>query len=425
MANNLGSNTSQIVLQKFLDAFMCDQVLTKTVDTQLIKGQINPRTGDTISVKRPHQYRVKRTVDGDISLLTANDIISGTAFAKVQDYITVDVEYGQLEEAIQLNQLDMILKPAASEMVAALEVSLGKFMNEQAALQLGTAGAAIVKWSDVAQTGSFLDSLGVPAGDWFAVMNPFSIQNLADAQTGLASGSNNLVDTAWQRAQISGNFAGVTAISSNCLASHTNGTHAGTITVDATPTATYVSVKDTYIQSIALTGFTVTTGGLLAGDVLQFSDNDRNFINMKSRETFTGATGAPVKFTAVVTADVLADGSGDLTALITAPIFETNGQYNNVSSPITSGDAVTIISGTAGSSLMPNLFYHKQAFGLGTVKLPKLHATESNVITEGGFSIRMTKDSSILENKQIVRFDLLPTFATFNPLFAGRFYGNP
>ena len=425
MANNLSSNTSDLVIRTFLDAFTCDQVLTKTVDTQLITGEINPRTGDRVRIKRPHQYRSKRTVDGDISQLTRNDIISGSAFAEVQDYITVDIEYGQLEEAIELDQLDQIIKPAAKQMIADLEVSLARYMNEQSALQLGTAGTALTKWSDVAQTGSMLDSLGVPQDEWYAVMSPFNIQSLADAQGQLSSGSNNLVDTAWERAQISTNFGGIRAISSNCLTQHTNGAHAGTITVSATPTATYASVKDTYIRTIILAGFTPSTGGLLAGDVLEFDDNSRNFINIKSREAFSGPGGVPVKFTAVVTADAVADGGGLVTALITAPIFETEGQYNNISSPITSGDAVTVISGAANSTQNPNLFYHKQAFGLGTVVLPKLHATESSVISEGGFSIRMTKDSSVLENKQIVRFDLLPTFATFNPLFAGRFYGNP
>ncbi len=425
MANVLDSNTSDLVLQGFLKGFMCDQVLTKTVNTELIKGEINPKTGDKVRVKRPHQYRSKRTPDGDISSLTRNQIVSGTAFAEVQDFITVDIEYSVLERAIELNDLEAIIKPAGAQMIADLEVDLGRYMQSQAALSLGTAGTAISKWSDVAQTGTMLDSLGVPRGEWMAAMAPFNVQNLADAQTGLAPGGGGLVKTAWEAAQIPSNFAGIKGFSTNCLAQHTNGAHAGTITVQATPTATYTSVKDTYIQSIALTGFTPTTGGLNAGDVLQFSDNDRFFINLKSRETFDGAGGTPIKFTATVTATVLADGSGDLTVLVTAPIFEAEGQYNNISSAITSGDAVTVISGAAGSKNTPNLFYHKDAFGLGTVELQPMLNSNSSVINEGGFSIRMTSDSEILKNNNIVRFDLVPTFATFNPLFAGRFYGNP
>lgn len=424
MANNLNSNTSTIVLKKFLDGFQCDSVLTKTVDTQLIAGQINPSTGSTVQLKRPHQFRSKRTPDGDISSFNRNDIISGTALAQTRDYITVDMEHSQLEEAIELNQIDEITSPASSQMASDLEVELGQYMNQNLALQLGTAGTAISKWSDVANTGAYLKSLGVPSGELFATMNPFATTGLADTQSGLASGDNRLVTTAWEEAQITRNFGGVKALMSNCLPSHTNGTTTGVITVSAQPTQTYVSVKDTYTQSIVLTGFgNSVTDAVLAGDVIEITGV--NFVNLKSRETFTGATAPAQRFQAVITADANSDGSGNVTAIISAPIFEANGQYNNIDVAIESADAVTFISGGAGVKVNPSLFYHKQAIGLGFIKLPKLGNENSKIITDpkSGISIRMTWGSELLENKNIVRFDMLPAFATFNPLFGGRFYG--
>ena len=86
-----------------------------------------------------------------------------------------------------------------------------------------------------------------------------------------------------------------------------------------------------------------------------------------------------------------------------------------------------MISGASTAVVNPSLFYHKQAIGLGFIKLPKLNNENSKVITDpkSGISIRMTMGSEILENKNIVRFDMLPAFATFNPLFGGRFYGTP
>lgn len=56
MPNNLDSNVSQIVLKKFLPGFMSDLVLAKTVDRQLLAGEINSSTGDSVSFKRPHQF---------------------------------------------------------------------------------------------------------------------------------------------------------------------------------------------------------------------------------------------------------------------------------------------------------------------------------------------------------------------------------
>ncbi|MCV5579186.1 head protein, partial [Escherichia coli] len=52
MPNNLDSNVSQIVLKKFLPGFMSDLVLAKTVDRQLLAGEINSSTGDSVSFKR-------------------------------------------------------------------------------------------------------------------------------------------------------------------------------------------------------------------------------------------------------------------------------------------------------------------------------------------------------------------------------------
>lgn len=430
MANNLDSNVSDIVLKKFLDAFTCNQVLTKTVNTQLLDGQINPDTGEQVRFKRPIQYRSKRTADGDISALTRNNIVSGSAFGRIRDYITVDIEYTQLEQAVKLNQLDEILKPAAMQMVADLETELATYMNQQLALVRGSAGTNVNKWGDVAACGSLMASLGVPMGEMYAVMNPFAVQALADTQSGLASGDNRLVNTAWEKAQISRDFAGLMGLTSNCLSQQTTGDFDFTIatTVSAPPTQTYVSAKDTYTISVALaSGVGNANAVITAGTVLEFTaaSGDLAFINLKSRQAFPGNTSEPfVKFTAVVTEDATADGAGAVTVTVTAGIWEANGQYNNISQAIATSDVVTSRSGAADATTSPSLFYHKNAIGLGTVKLPKLHSKESRVITEGGFSIRMTMDSDTLANTQFVRFDMLPAFATFNPLFGGRFYGS-
>jgi len=83
---------------------------------------------------------------------------------------------------------------------------------------------------------------------------------------------------------------------------------------------------------------------------------------------------------------------------------------------------VTILSATA-TLYQPNLFYNKQAFGLGTVKLPKLYSTDTVATTSDGMSIRISKYSDGNANTQKIRFDLLPAYAVFNPMFAGQGFG--
>ena len=425
MANNLVSNTTKLVMQEFLKEFESNKVLCKTVNTSLFDGNFTPRFGDSIQIKRPHQYNSVETSDGDISSSTKNDITAGTAFAQVQSYITVAMEWTNREEALELDQLKEIIAPAAQELITKLETRIGQFATRSLGLHRGTVGTAIGAWGDVASTGSLMNSVGVPmAGEKYAIMNPFAIQDLADTQSGLASGSSNLVDSAWKDAQISRNFGGMKGLTSNALPATTLGAAAGeTGTIGATPDGTYLAAKDSMTQVITLSGLTVSTvDAVRAGDTISITQADRSRLNVMTREVAFDQAGQ-IAWTYKVVTGGDTDGSGDVSVTVTAAaINETDGQYNNISNAITSGDTFAIL-GTANEVVQANLFYHKDAIGLTTVKLPKLNTWDTVVVTADGFSIRCTKYSDGDANKQMIRFDLLPAFAVLNPQFGGTFYG--
>lgn len=428
MANQLDSNITQKVAKVFGPAFQSERVLSMSVNTQLLdsQGLGTPDYGETMKFKRPHMYRAKETADGDISGGTRNSLISGSSVGTVQNVITVDVEYGTVEQALRLNQLEEILRPIATELCTRVETNLYEFMAVQSGLTYGTPGTAITKWSDVAGAGSLLQSIGCPSGEKYYVMNPFAGQNLADAQGGLASGDNSLVNTAWQNAQISRNFGGLRGIMSNGMSSYTSGATADRAgTLAATPTATYAAHKDSMIQTLSLTGLTASTANAVRpGDVIEFTTH--NYINMATRKTVIGADGLPVKYRMTVVTGGNTDGTGAVTVTATCAAIDegATGQYNTIDSALTSGDAFNIL-GAADTDYQPSLFFHKQAFGLGSVKLPKLYATDTIVTTKDGLSIRISKYSDGDKNSNIMRFDLLPVHACFNPLLAGRGFGNP
>lgn len=422
--NDLNSNVSQIVLKKFLPGFMSDLVLCKTVDRQLLAGEINSSTGDSVSFKRPHQFSSKRTATGDISGQAKNNLTSGKATGKVGNYITVAVEYGQLEEAIKLNQLDEILAPVRERIVTDLETELAQFMMNNGALSLGSPNTPINKWSDVAQTASFMKDLGIKTGENYAVMDPWSAQRLADAQSGL-HGSDKLIQSAWEDAQISGNFGGIRALMSNGLASRSQGAFGGTLTVQANPTVTYIAVKDTYQFTVTLAGATASINGFLkAGDQIKFTNTF--WLNQQSKQAlYNGST--PISFTATVLQDANSTAGGQVTVTLSGvPIYDAapQQQYNAVSRQVVAGDAVTVI-GTASQTMKPNLFYNKFFCGLGTIPLPKLNSIDSAVATYEGFSIRVHKYADGDANVQKMRFDLLPAYVCFNPHMGGQFFGNP
>jgi hypothetical protein len=424
--NNLGSNTTEKVARVFLDAFEASRVLTKTVDTQLLKGELNPASGTTVKFKRPHDFKVDETAGGDISSTDASDIIAGTSVGTVQNWMTVHMNWSSQQEALQLDQLSEILKPAASRLITKLELGLGAFMASQGNLHYGTPGTVVDAWSDVAGAGALMDSMGVPNdGDRYYVMNPFTTTNLADAQRGLSSGDNSLVNTSWQNSLISNKFGGLQAITSNALSSYTSGTlsaganRAGTL--NGTPTATYVAHKDSMIQSIVVAGFGAGSDTIKAGEIIQVTG--RNRVSLSTRTGFTDASGAEILWAGTVTEDVTLSGGGGTLLVAGAGIFETNGQYDTIASALTSGDVITILNAAASTVYQPNMFYHKQAFGLGSVPLPKLYATDTIMTTKDGIQIRVSKYSDGDANKNKIRFDLLPAYATFNPFFGGQGFG--
>lgn len=428
MANNFDSNTEKRIASSFIKNFESARVLTKTVNTSLVSGQngFSPKTGDTVYVRRPYEATAVETPKGDITGLT-NDIVSGQAPVTVQNFITTFAEWDIIDEALRMDRLDEIMKPYAVRLVTQLEGNLGRYMQRHSGLLSGVPGTPLTKWSDVAAFNTLMESIGVPTldGNAYAVIPPAARENLADAQNGLASGDNELVNQAWRKAKISKDFGGITALSSNHIPSYQSGASvARTGTIGATPTATYAAHKDSMIQTVVLAGLTAsTTDAVRPGDQIVITAAGRSRINPHNKEIIFGTDGNPVSWSYTVVTGGNTDASGNVTVTVTgAAINETNGAYNNISSPITSGDTFALL-GTPNDTYQSSLFYHRDAFALATIDLPKLHSKDTVMKSEDGFSIRMTKYSNGDANTNKVRFDLLPAFGVLNPLFAGNGFG--
>lgn len=424
MANQLAKNITETVGRKFIDPFKQDMVVLNTIDKEIIPtGKINPSSGSTYQVKRPHQYKTARTSGGDLTSVTKSSLNAATATATVQDYFSEWVEYSQLEEAIQLDQLDEILNPIATKIANDVELDVNNLIMTNGAHQLGTSTVAVDAWSDVAQVSTFAQDLGFNNGELFAQITPNSRQLLADAQTGLLADS--LVKSAWHKAMIPSDFGGLTAISSNSLNSFSaGGDTAGTLAVDGTPTVTYAANKDTYQLAVTIDGFTAATGTIPAGTVFSFPAS--KLLNQQSKQLAAGENGAGHVLTGVSIADVtLAGNEGDFTLSVLAVKEAGDGiNYNSIDVTIANDDSVTILSGAASSVSIPNLFYTKKSYGILSVKLPKLHSIDSTIVNFQGMSFRVHKFSDGVTNQQLVRFDYLPAYAVYNPMSSGRFFGN-
>lgn len=430
MANALGSNHGTKVVKKFAEQFETQAVLSKMVRPTSGAEGLDSDTGDTYYIKRPHLYKAIRTSGGDISSETPSDITSGRIAVTKQDYITTYLNWTDVEQALEMNQLEQILAPAAEEIITELELSLGQFMIENSGLSYGTPGQALNNWNEVSGAAALLKSIGAPMLNSSYVMNPFGQSNLAGVQNGLNAASD-LVKSAWENATISKNVGGIAARTSSALNTFQSGATADRAgTLAATPIQTYAGAKDTMIATLSLTGLTAsTTDAVRAGDIIEFTGtgNDaRSHVNARTRKVIMGSDGAPVPFRCVVVTGGDTSGAGAVTVTVAgAPIFESaagTGAYNNISAALASGDAFTIL-GAAGTTYQPNLFFAKEAFILDTVKIPKLEAQDVNFKTMSGFQLRMSRGSSLLANTHQLRIDLVPGFGCANPLMAGKGFG--
>jgi hypothetical protein len=232
-----------------------------------------------------------------------------------------------------------------------------------------------------------------------------------------------LVNEAWRKSLVSKDFGGLMALSSNSLKSYQAGAasdRAGT--VSAVGTQTWAANKDATTITISVTALSAsTTAAVRAGDVIQITG--RNRVNPHTQQVMFDSSGTAVKFTGVVQSTANSDGSGVVALTISGnAIYESGGKYNNIDSAITVGDVVTVL-GTADTVYKPNLFFHRDAFTMATIKLPKLHSTDTYITTKDGFSIRVSKYANGDANTNKVRFDLLAAFGVINPHMAGRGFG--
>lgn len=425
MANDYQSNINKKLLKSFAKGFESSTVLTNTVTKQLVNDfDASTGRGDgQVSMKRPPQYVPQRTADGDLSAASANPVRVGNVQGEVSNYITVYVENTQVEEALEADQLDQLLKPIAEDMVVEAESELALYMAKNASLISGDPDLAISAWSDVANAGALLKEVGAPSGMKYAAINNFTESALANLQTQL--GVNPEAGTAWSGATIKENFAGFSKVlTTNNLPEYTSGSETAGLTLGGTPSALYDDYKNTYKMTLVIAGATPTTGTLKAGQTLLIPA--ASLVNLRNRKVVRNAAGAAVPFSCTVLADATADGSGNITVSVSgAAIYETgvNGAFNTVNAALTSGNAVTVLD-TADTTSRPALAYCEGFVGMGSVVLPKLHATDSMIMNHKGMSIRVHRFSDGVGNKNRYRFDMLPTFACFNPEWGMKVHGN-
>ena len=425
MSNSFASNITRKLAKVILKSFESKRVLSKNVNTQLLDGKFNPSSGDTVDFKRPTDYVSVRTSNGDVSGATPSDIITGKASGVVQDYFTALVEFDEADQAIKMDQQKQLVEmPMIDRIVTDLELDYAGFMAKNTALMAGTFGTPATTWNHVAGGSAILEASGVPKdGSWYYTINPFTQTNLASNTVSLGAGGDagKLVSDAYRSATIKENFAGMDVMTATTLSSYTTDSESDRVgALASNPDVTYLAAKDTMTQTLAVSGMGADLE-VRAGETITIAGRYR--LNLRTRQPILDENGSRILWSGTVTTAVTLSGTGTGNIVVTGPaIYESGGAYNTVDSAPVSGDVVTIL-GSASSIYQPNLFWHKQAFSIGSVPMKKLYSTDTIATTADGLQFRVSFGTGFLENQQKIRVDLRPAYACLNPFFAGKGWG--
>ena len=404
------SLVTKIAVKEFLNALVMGAKVDRQLDSQFRK------VGDTISVRRPVMFEASSgaTISGTSDIEEATVSVQLSERKKVWFEITSQDMTLNVEDATE-----RFIKPAMEELAQDVESFLaGKYTDIYNFV--GTPGTTPSTFLDVGNAKAKLSKLGVPMNGvkWSAFYEPDAAVSLANGLKGVFP--QDIARRAIEEAKI-GRYSNFDMFESQSLKSHTVGAATGTILVDdaGTTSVTYAASKDTDTQTLNVDGVADTSAALafLAGDVITLAGV--NSVNRRTRED----TGDLAQFT--VTEDSIAStGTTDNILLTISPPIIISGPYQTCTAAPVDDAAVSILTGTAGSSYPQNMGFHPNAITLAMapLDLPVDGATSARENFKN-ISIRAVRQYDITEDKTVFRFDILYGAVVQNRGFAVRTTG--
>ncbi|MCP4120408.1 MAG: hypothetical protein GY751_01500, partial [Bacteroidetes bacterium] len=352
-----------------------------------------------------------QAIDGPDITGAIADTIEGKIPVTLNQYKTVPISFDSTELTLEVEEFtERYIRPAMIELVQQVESSIADTYKEIWWFT-GTPGTAPADYVDIGAAEAILDDAGVPFDGRSAFYTPQTMVQLADGLKGVFPTS--IATLAIERSSI-GVYANFDVIKCQSLKRHTVGPLGGTPLVDgAGQDVTYLSVKDTYSQTLDTLGWTAAAAARVnEGDV--FTIADVYSVNPRTRQS----TGNLQPF--VIREDGSSDSSGNLTLTISPPII-ISGPYQTVDSSPADNAALTILTGTAGAQYPQNIAFNRNAI---TCAMAQLAAPEGGARysrqTMDNISIRYVEQFDILTDVNVKRFDILYGVLAQNPGMAIR-----
>jgi hypothetical protein len=377
----------------------------KDVEPQFLNGHWDK--GNTIKVRKPNRHIVS---DG-ATIASIPDTVERTVDLTLnyRKKVVMDFTTSDLTHYARADFTNRFITPAAIQLANKVERITTDELVKKVYNHIGQAGTAPSSYANLTAVKAFLNKLGIPEEHYFAMQedNYASLISNANLQNSFLTPLNEGIT----RKYMAGALSAMDIMHSIFPTPQT----AGIGDVTATPSNGYVAcgtVKTNVANlstSITLTGLGTQTGVVLKGDKIYIEGFYS--INPLEKELQTGEY---IEFTVLADAN---SASGDATVSISPTVRHlTTDPYQNVNAQITAGAKVYLASANTGvgsTVKVPykiNTAYHRDAvqFAAPPLMVPKdAVSLGSATNTETGISLRIIEKYDIINDKNIIRLDIL------------------
>ena len=396
--------TIDMITRKSLEILENNLVITRNVNRQYddsfaVEGA---KIGATLRIRLPDRALV--TDGAALQVQDDNEQFTSLAVSS-QKHIGVNVTTAEM--TMQLDDFaDRVLKPRISQLAAAIDADVANAFRS-VYQSVGTPGTTPGTSLVLLQAQQKLNESAAGMDPRYATVNPAANAGLVEGMKGLFNPTDN-ISKQFKSGLMGTGVLGFDEVSmSQSIKVLTTGTRTnGTVTTTiAAQGANTISLSGLGANNTIRAGEVFTIGGVFS-------------VNPQTRES----TGSLQQF--VVTADVVANGSGVAGAVPISPaIFTATNALATVDTFPVSSAAVTFL-GAASTAFPQNLVYHKDAitFATADLLLPQGVDMASRAV-HNGISLRIVRQYDINNDRMPCRIDVLYGYSVIRPQMACRIWG--
>jgi hypothetical protein len=360
------------------------------------------KKGSNLRVREPNEYEV---TDGAVINIQDTEETSQTITVASRKNVAMQFTSQELLQSVNndaaFNDLSKnYIEPAVSKLISVIESDFIAYATKATANLVGTAGSSITDLTVPGLARAKLNqSLAPIDGKRYLMTDSVTMSQMVNGMKGVFQDSAQVKEA--MREGFYGRLAMADLYENERVWTLQNGADHTTVTVNDAA----IADGDT---TIVTSGGTVTVGSV-------FTFDDVYDIHPETKQAY------PHLKQFVVTAVSGAAGSQTLTFW---PALQSTGARQNISAlPVDT--AAMVFVGGASTNYVQSLMYHKNAYQFITGDLPLFdEANKCARRVKDGVSLRCWQDSDIINDRLIVRLDILYGFAALRPQWGCRLIGS-